>query len=837
MEQRRLGTRFAAVRRLHDDWEFCCTPAGQCVTPRDVASAGPEWLPTTVPSTAAASLRALGRWSLNGPPRRFDDVDWWYRVRVDVPAPRAPLTLGLDGLATAATVWLDDRELLSSRNMFLRHELPLGSPEPGAHALVIRFAALDRLLKERRPRPRWRTPMVENQQLRWWRTTLLGRTPGWSPPAAAVGPWRDVWLGTSAGSSLSAIDLDCELEGTTGVLALRARCDGDRCDGLRLELRRLGEVFSAPIDVSADQAATAVLRVENVAKWWPHTHGEPALYDAYLCAADGSEVDLGAVGFRRVSLQTTATEFRLFINDVPVFCRGVCWTPPDPVSLTATAAEYERMLSLVAAAGMNTVRVVGTMTYESDAFFDACDARGILVWQDLMFANMDYPADDGDFLQSVTEEVRQTISDLRRRPCLAVICGNSEVEQQAAMWGTQRELWTPTLFHGPIAELARSLSPAVPYWPSSAHGGSFPHDPSSGTTSYYGVGAYQLSMHERRNDAPVFATECLALANVPERDSLDEMLPGADSRVHQARWHERAPRDLGAGWDFDDVRDRYFAQLFGMAPAAVRYADHERYLALSRLVSAELMAATMAEWRSGPSRCRGALVLFLRDLWPGAGWGILDSAGRPKAAWYGLRRVLQPLGVTIADRGCAGLAVCVTSDRPGVVEGHLEVTTYRDGTPVGTIGSAPIEIAAHATVVVSANELFDTWQDLSYVYRFGPPVHDTVVARLRDRQGAVLAECGYRPPGVDVPSARWDDVSITVDRDHDQAALIVSASRYVRGLALELPGATFSDNYVDLLPGSAALRLVLAGNGLPLGSRLILRAANITRERVLHWTN
>ena len=36
--------------------------------------------------------------------------------------------------------------------------------------------------------------MVKQQQLRWVRTTLLGRTPGWSPPAAPVGPWRAVWL-------------------------------------------------------------------------------------------------------------------------------------------------------------------------------------------------------------------------------------------------------------------------------------------------------------------------------------------------------------------------------------------------------------------------------------------------------------------------------------------------------------------------------------------------------------------------------------------------------------------------------------------------------------------
>src|SRR5689334_8183551 len=71
---------------------------------------------------------------------------------------------------------------------------PPPPPPAGRNELVIRFRSLDGALKAKRPRPRWKAPMIENQQIRWFRTTLLGRTPGWSPPAAAVGPWREVWL-------------------------------------------------------------------------------------------------------------------------------------------------------------------------------------------------------------------------------------------------------------------------------------------------------------------------------------------------------------------------------------------------------------------------------------------------------------------------------------------------------------------------------------------------------------------------------------------------------------------------------------------------------------------
>src|SRR2546426_8099024 len=116
--------------------------------------------------------------------------------------------------------------------MFVAHERAIDGRLRDANELVIRFQALDRLLKAKRPRPRWRAPMVENQQLRWFRTTLLGRTPGWSPPVAPVGPWRPVRLEQRSG--LSVEELSCRPcpDGDGGTVELRAtlRPLGARCD-------------------------------------------------------------------------------------------------------------------------------------------------------------------------------------------------------------------------------------------------------------------------------------------------------------------------------------------------------------------------------------------------------------------------------------------------------------------------------------------------------------------------------------------------------------------------------------------------------------------------------
>src|SRR6185295_9883626 len=110
--------------------------------------------------------------------------------------------------------------------------------------------------------------------------------------------------------------------------------------------------------------------------------------------------------------------FALEVNGERIFCRGACWTTADIVTLAGTAASYRELLTLARDAGMNMLRVGGTMIYEADAFYDLCDELGILVWQEFMFANMDYPASDAAFLAEVSAEARQVLARLEGRPSL-----------------------------------------------------------------------------------------------------------------------------------------------------------------------------------------------------------------------------------------------------------------------------------------------------------------------------------------------------------------------------------------------------------------------------------
>jgi len=553
-------------------------------------------------------------------------------------------------------------------------------------------------------------------------------------------------------------------------------------------------------------------------------------------AAGSMEWDLGHVGFREVGLDRAAGDFALSVNGRRVFCRGACWTPLDMVSLQADSSTVRDALRAVCDAGMNMLRVAGTMTYESDAFLDLCDELGILVWQDFMFANMDYPAGDTEFHGSVVLEVRQQLARLQAHPALAMLCGNSEAAQQAAMSGAPRECWAPALFETELAELAREFCPDVPYTPSSTHGGAFPHQPSMGVTSYYGVGAYRLPRTDARRAGVRFASECLAFANVPENETLELLAAGLPLRCHHPRWKERVPRDQGAGWDFDDVRDHYLADGGRIDSLALRYAEHDRYLRVGRSVTGEVMAACFSEWRRPASTCRGALIWFLQDLWPGAGWGIIDATGLPKSPYYYLKRVLQPVMMSVADEGTNGLVINLVNEHLEPHDVRLEVRLYRHSAAVGLPVERHLTLAGESTLCVQVTDLFEGFVDLSYAFRFGPAAFDVLNARLMPQGSDIqVAEAFHFPLGTPQGIEGEVGLSAMARRVGDGTfELQIQTKKFAQAVHTEVPGFVADDQYFHMTPNSMRRmhlkpRASRDGTAVPEGVIHCLNSAAVSR--------
>jgi beta-mannosidase len=411
---------------------------------------------------------------------------------------------------------------------------------------------------------------------------------------------------------------------------------------------------------------------------------------------------------------------------------------------------------------------------------------------------MDYPTDDPDFARSVAQEVTQTLERLQGHPSLGILCGNSETAQQAAMSGAGREYWSPAFFERTLAGHASEYCPDVAYCPSSTHGGSFPFSASEGVTSYYGVGAYLRAPSDARRAELKFASECLAFANVPEMETLHG---GGERALHfnQPRWKERVPRDLGAGWDFDDVRDHYLQLLFSTPVPALRYSDQDRYLRLSRVTSGEAMAGAYSEWRRARSTCRGALVLFLRDLWPGAGWGIIDSTGLPKAPYHYLRRVLRDIALFITDEGSNGLLLHVCNDAPRPLAGQLQLQLFRSSQPVGLPLLRSVRVEPRSTLELNALELFEGFLDLSYAYRFGPPPYDVLRVSFAGEAVPEGIEAFHFPLGL--PNTRGDiGLSATARVVADGVAVEVATQAFAQSVHFEASGYVPDDQYFHLAP-------------------------------------
>lgn len=776
------------ARLLDEGWRMVVTTDGACETPLTAETLA-DWLPARAPMTAASVLLAAGRFDLDAPVALHDKDVWWRRPFAET----GPLQLRFEGLATLCEVWLDDRLVARSTAMFTPLDVDV-DVSPRAE-LWLCFRALTSLLDRKLPRARWRSRMIPRQTLRGVRTTLLGQMPGWTPAVDAVGPFRPITATLPGPVGVEEASVSARIEESgEGRLVARVRLTGAerpprlRCAGAETVL-----------EATPDGGFQGELPCPDAQPWWPHTHGPQPLYPVSLVVGD-VVFELGRTGFRTIEADRgpDGEAFAIRVNGQAVFCRGAVWTTADIVSLAGGRDDYEPWLRLAREAGMNMLRMSGTGVYESQAFFDLCDELGILVWQDFMFANLDYPMDLPGFADTVEAEARAFLDRVQLSPSLSVLCGGSEVRQQAAMMGLRPEKTGHALFDECLPKIAQAWRPDIPYVDNSPSGGALPFVTDVGVTHYFGVGAYRRPLEDVRRANVRFAAECLGFSSIPQPETLTEGLPGVVP--DDPAWKAATPRDLGADWDFEDVRDHYLALLRDVDPARLKAEAPELYLDLGRAVTGEAMAAVFTDWRRAASPCGGGLVWTLQDIRPGAGWGVIDSYGRPKQAWYALRRALQPVHLGLTDEGGNGLYIHLCNETPHDEVLDLELACLRDGaTPIVRVQQR-IELPARSQHTVPSFALIGAFFDITYAYQFGPLAHDaTVVTIRRPEEPHALAQAFHYPPGAAGLHAH-SDVKVHRIETPQGWALDISVERVVRDIRIEVDGYRPDDDGFDLAP-------------------------------------
>jgi beta-mannosidase len=807
------------------NWECRRGPPGELTGPSDLTVVEHGWFAAEVPGTVASAQRSAGE---DPDAVDYDAFDWWFRCRFRGAPDAVGSVLRLEGLATIADIWLNDRHLAHTENMFRVFELG-AEVFDGENELLIRFASLKVANAQKRPRPRWKSYLIAHQNLRFVRTTLLGRLPGWAETPAPVGPYRAVRLLSPTGPRVVSA-------------RVRTTCVGDGGE-VEVEVCLRGVTADAPFEFVVGEARTPAARVREadgevvvagrldlpaVERWWPHTHGAQPLYDLDLEVA-GERLRIRRIGFRTVEVDRTDGGFRLIVNGVPIFARGAVWMPVDPVSMRTEVDRQRSMLELAKSANLNIVRPPGTGVYQEDSFWDDCDELGIMVWYECMLAFYDPPSDPG-FQAELEAELTQQFEIVSGRPALALVCGSQETEEQAAMNSPSLANIRSALLDETIPKLVEDLLPGVGYVTSNPTGGAVPYQMDSGVSQYFGIGGYLRPIEDARRSNVRFAAECLAFATPPERRTVDEECGGSFRAGHDPTWKRSVHHDAGRSWDLEDMQGYYVRKLFGLDPFELRYGDPDRSLDISRATVATLYERVLSEWRRSGSSCAGAIVLALGDLRLGAGWGVIDALGRPKAPWFALKRVLSPVGLVLTDEGLNGLHAHLLNDRSEELSGILRVELFVRGEMMVESAEQPVVIPGRSATLVEVAGMFDGFRDLTAAYGFGPPANDLVRVVLLDSTGVELASVVHLPGGGLRQIEPDLGLEAELRSDARRWVLEISTRRFAQWVVIETPGYLPGDSWFHLAPGapkSVVLEPETGSEGPPTGE---VRALNSSRS-------
>ena len=275
------------------------------------------------------------------------------------------------------------------------------------------------------------------------------------------------------------------------------------------------------------------------------------------------------MGLRQLEIVTEEDEiglsFKIKVNGLDIFCKGANWIPADALPSRQTRERLDDLLTSAAQANMNMIRVWGGGQYESHDFYDLCDEKGILVWQDFMFSCALYPATK-DFLQNVREEVSYQVKRLRDHACIALWCGNNEC-LGALNWfeisrrGDRYLVDYDRLYEGTIGEAVDEADPTRLYWPSSPCGGRGDYsdcwqDDSRGDMHYWRVWHENASIDAYYDVVPRFCSE-FGYQSFPSLDTISTYAPQSQFNV-TAPIMEHHQRNPGGNSKITEMMTRYF---------------------------------------------------------------------------------------------------------------------------------------------------------------------------------------------------------------------------------------------------------------------------------------
>ena len=483
----------------------------------------------------------------------------------------------------------------------------------------------------------------------------------WGPQTIDAGIFRDIYL---QGYSHARIeDIRIHQQHAKNVSVQTSITLSESVPGQKLCVELSEDGADKPLQTklcktNADGVAAVDFVIENPKLWWPNDYGDQPLYIVRTTLLDEDGTSLESIT-RRIGLRTLTisqekdewgNEFAFCVNGVKIFTRGGNYIPDDCLYTRITEKKLDYILESCRRAHFNCVRVWGGGYYPSDAFYDLCDEKGLIVWQDLMYACNVYDVTDA-FAENCRQETYDNVRRLRHHASLGLWCGNNEIESAWDHWGDfQKE--TPYLRADYIRLFEEVLPKAVQeadgetfYWHSSpSSGGCFdnPDDANRGDTHYWDVWHGQKPFTDYCKYFFRFCSE-FGFQSFPCAKTVNSFTLEDDRNIFSRVMESHQKNNAANG------------KMLYYLSENLRYPkDLTHLLYASQVLQGMAIKYGVDHWRRNRGRCMGTLYWQINDNWPAPSWSSIDYFGRWKALHYMAQKFYAPhaVSMTLEDHRC-----------------------------------------------------------------------------------------------------------------------------------------------------------------------------------------
>jgi beta-mannosidase len=818
---------------LNGDWQFrsITTKRKGPGSHKDVR----QWLPASVPGTVHTDLLAAG--IIPDPFYRMNELDvqwvdqerWCYRKEFDVAKEfldHQEVFLIAEGLDTYADITINGKPAGASADMFVEHRFNVKRfLKVGRNVLEIVFDSPT--IRTKQLEERYGPLQVSHEPHRTYaRKAQYSFGWDWGPKLTTSGIWRPIYLEAfSTGRIKSVFARAIRVNKQSADVRVDVELERDKATTVRLNVELTGEGFEFHKSYSVRGSEKSfVLKIPKPHLWWPNGYGSQPLYLVNVSLeVAGVECDNKAFSFgiRTIRLlQEKDDEGKTFIFEVngeKIYCKGADWIPSDNFIPRIQASTYERLLTMARDANMNMVRVWGGGIYEQDVFYELCDRLGLMVWQDFMFACGEYPEDKW-FLGQVEDEATKAVTRLRNHPSIVLWCGNNECEWIFCRQNPGKkpdDMNGAVIFRDLLPGVCGSLDGSRPYWRSSPFGSGFPNDESNGNHHEWDVWGVWKDYRDYEKVFARFVTEFGFQAPANSRTMEPVTLPSdrhPQSKVLEH--HNKLPEGT----------ERLYRFLASHLPVG---GDYEDFVYKGQLVQAEALKTATEHWRRRKFKTAGSMFWQLNDCWPVSSWSVIDSALRPKAAYFYAKKFYAPVLVSFKQTA-NGLEIWGTNDRLSRFQGDLQVRLRSFTGDEVWSKTKRVSIGRNSSEVLMRIEHPEM--------AGADPVQHYVLAQLHANNEDISANRFFltepkhmhgQTPAVVVEFKRINEQSFQIG---------LTSKTFVKNAGIEFEGEDIEvdDNYFDIDPGS--IKTVNIRTRSPLES--VQRGLKIrTLWGVIHGTN